>query len=46
MAADRVAEEMADIVNGKATIVRPRKHGGRRSKESQEADERALQTAS
>jgi integrase len=46
MAADRVAEEMADILDGKATVVRPRRRGGRQSQESQETDERALQTAS
>ena len=46
MAADRVAEEMADILDGKATIVRPRRRGGRHSEEFQATDERALQTAS
>ncbi|MDE2200814.1 MAG: site-specific integrase [Rhodospirillales bacterium] len=46
MAADRIAEEMADILDGKGTIVRPRRRGGRDSEESQATDERALQTAS
>jgi integrase len=46
MAADRVAEEMADILDGKAAVVRPRRRGGRQSQESPETDERALQTSS
>jgi hypothetical protein len=37
---------MTDILDGKATIVRPRRRGGRHSQESQKTDERALQTVS
>jgi integrase len=37
MAADRVAEEMADILDGKATIHRPRRRGARQSEEAQGA---------
>lgn len=33
MAADRVAEEMADILDGKATVQRPRRRGPRQSEE-------------
>ena len=42
MAADRVAEEMADILDGKATVTRPRRRGARHSEEFQAIDERAL----
>ena len=38
MAADRVAEEMADILDGKATIQRPRRRGARQSEESETID--------
>jgi integrase len=37
MAADRVAEEMADILDGKATIHRPRRRGARQSEEAEAA---------
>jgi integrase len=37
MAADRVAEEMADILDGKATIHRPRRGGARQSEEAEAA---------
>lgn len=37
MAADRVAEEMADILDGKATIHRPRRRGARQSEEADAA---------
>lgn len=41
LAADRVAGEMADILDGKATITRPRRHGARQPQESQESAEKA-----
>ena len=44
MAADRVADEMADILDGKATIQRPRRRGRRQSQESETA-EKAPQSA-
>ena len=37
MAADRVAEEMADILDGKATVHRPRRRGARQSEEAEAA---------
>ena len=42
MAADRVAEEMADILDGKATIQRPRRRGAPHGQEGQEAGQQAL----
>jgi integrase len=42
MAADRVAEEMADILDGKATIQRPRRRGAPHAQEGQEAGQQAL----
>ncbi len=45
MAADRVAEEMADILDGKAAITRPRRRGERRSPEVPEATEGMPQAA-
>lgn len=41
MAADRVAEEMADILDGKATIARPRRRSERESPEVTEATPQA-----
>jgi integrase len=41
LAADRVAEEMADILDGKATIQRPQRRGARQSQESQASAEKA-----
>jgi len=38
MAADRVAEEMADILDGKATIQRPRRGGAGRSEDAETAE--------
>ena len=38
MAADRVADEMTDILDGKATIQRPRRRGARQSEESEAAE--------
>jgi integrase len=46
MAADRVADEMADILDGKATIVRPRRRGARRSEESETAEKAPQAVAS
>lgn len=45
MAADRVAEEMADILDGKATIQRPRRRGAPHAQEGQEAGQQALPAA-
>ncbi len=45
LAADRVAEEMADILDGKAVIARPQKRGASRSQETQEADQKAPHAA-
>lgn len=38
LAADRIAEEMADILDGKATTQRPRRRRARQSEESETAD--------
>ena len=46
LAADRVADEMADILDGKAAITRPRRPGARPARQSQESAERAPHTAS
>ncbi len=45
MAADRVTEEMADILDGKATIGRPRRRRERQSPEVQEAGQGIPHTA-
>ena len=45
MAADRVAEEMADILDDKATIQRPRRRGARQSEESEATDKAPLAAA-
>lgn len=42
LAADRVAEEMADILDGKATIQHPQRRGARQSRESQASAEKVL----
>ena len=41
MTADRVAGEMADILDGRATIARPRRRGAHQSQESPEAAQHA-----
>ncbi len=41
LAADRVAEEMTDILDGKATIQRPRRRGTHQLEESQASAEKA-----
>ncbi len=41
LAADRVAEEMADILDGKATTQHPRRRGARQLQESQASAEKA-----
>ncbi|WP_244593386.1 tyrosine-type recombinase/integrase [Methylosinus trichosporium] len=45
MAADRVADEMADILDGRATIARPRRRGTRQSQELPEAADAPPQAA-
>ena len=45
MAADRVADEMADILDGRATIARPRRRGTRQSQESLETADTTPQAA-
>ena len=46
MAADRVAEEMADILDGRTTIARPHRRAARQSQKVQDTDETALEAAS
>ncbi len=46
MAADRVAEEMADILDGKATIQRPLRRADRQPQDAQGTDQKAFPVAS
>ncbi|MCL8384882.1 site-specific integrase [Xanthobacter aminoxidans] len=46
LAADRVADEMADILDGKAAAARPPRRGARQSQEFQETDQRVPQSES
>jgi hypothetical protein len=39
MAADKVADEMVDILDGRATIARPRRRGARQSQEAPEGND-------
>jgi integrase len=46
LAADRVADEVADILDGKAAAARPPRRGARQSREFQETDQRVPQSES
>ncbi len=46
LAADRIADEMAEILDGRAAIARPQRHGARPAQEIQEAAETVPHTVS